>query len=255
MYTPLIHLDYQHINFKDETNKETCKKSTLALCTPDTAKAILSIAAELDKQGKKLVINSLFRTYHKQEQLHNANPGNATKPGNSPHHSGRAFDIQTDEELIGDLIEFRTLAKKFGVVPIYENVPISEAKEIWHFECRGSHQKIIDYYRKNGFENAKLAMNHSAMLAVGVPVVKYLDCQKEANIQASLIRLGYDPGPIDGIIGPRTRAALEQANIDTNLPVAYIEEILQKQLVKEFPEEYTIPNKKLFIYTHFQILL
>ena len=29
-----------------------------------------------------------------------------------------------------------------------------------------------------------------------------------ANIQRDLVRLGYDPGPVDGLMGPRTRAAI-----------------------------------------------
>jgi len=37
--------------------------------------------------------------------------------------------------------------------------------------------------------------------------------------QAALARLGYDPGPADGLTGKRTRAAVEQYQRDSGLPV------------------------------------
>jgi peptidoglycan hydrolase-like protein with peptidoglycan-binding domain len=37
--------------------------------------------------------------------------------------------------------------------------------------------------------------------------------------QRALRDLGYDPGPIDGIFGPRTRAALEKYQTTERLPV------------------------------------
>lgn len=38
-------------------------------------------------------------------------------------------------------------------------------------------------------------------------------------IQAMLNELGYDAGPIDGIIGPRTEAAIQEFQVDANMPV------------------------------------
>ena len=35
-----------------------------------------------------------------------------------------------------------------------------------------------------------------------------------AETQTNLIRLGYDPGPVDGLMGPRTRAALQEYQRD-----------------------------------------
>jgi hypothetical protein len=40
-----------------------------------------------------------------------------------------------------------------------------------------------------------------------------------AEIQAGLARLGYDPGPIDGIAGPRTRSAIRAYQQDHGLVV------------------------------------
>ena len=40
-----------------------------------------------------------------------------------------------------------------------------------------------------------------------------------ANLQRALRRLGYDPGPVDGIPGARTRAAIRAFQADAKLPV------------------------------------
>ena len=40
-----------------------------------------------------------------------------------------------------------------------------------------------------------------------------------ANVQRALRRLGYDPGPIDGILGSRTRMAIRSFQVDHGLPI------------------------------------
>lgn len=40
-----------------------------------------------------------------------------------------------------------------------------------------------------------------------------------AGTQSGLKRMGYDPGPVDGILGPRTRAAIRAYQKDHRLPV------------------------------------
>ena len=40
-----------------------------------------------------------------------------------------------------------------------------------------------------------------------------------ANLQRALRRLGYDPGPVDGVPGTRTRAAIRAFQADAGLPV------------------------------------
>ncbi len=40
-----------------------------------------------------------------------------------------------------------------------------------------------------------------------------------AGTQSGLKELGYDPGPVDGILGPRTRAAIRAYQKDHRLPV------------------------------------
>ena len=45
-----------------------------------------------------------------------------------------------------------------------------------------------------------------------------LTCEDVAQIQTELIRLGYEPGRVDGIIGPITMAAIKAYQRKHNLP-------------------------------------
>jgi hypothetical protein len=56
-------------------------------------------------------------------------------------------------------------------------------------------------------------MSMSGVIALGIHVDEFQDRQKEAALQFGLIRLGFEPGPVDGFVGKRTRAALEQAGL------------------------------------------
>jgi N-acetylmuramoyl-L-alanine amidase len=51
-----------------------------------------------------------------------------------------------------------------------------------------------------------------------------------AGVQARLQHLGYDPGPIDGVIGPRTRRALRAYQRARKLPVSDLTPALAKRL-------------------------
>ena len=58
---------------------------------------------------------------------------------------------------------------------------------------------------------------------LGDPI--WADKEQPANtsgvtrVQAGLTQLGYNPGPIDGVMGPRTKTAIESYQRDHNLPV------------------------------------
>ena len=45
-----------------------------------------------------------------------------------------------------------------------------------------------------------------------------MTCEDVAQIQTELIRLGYQPGRVDGIIGPNTMAAIKTYQSEHNLP-------------------------------------
>jgi len=53
-------------------------------------------------------------------------------------------------------------------------------------------------------------------------------------IQGALIRLGFDPGRIDGILGDRTRSALREAGIDEDNAVSALSALLQAAFPREF---------------------
>ncbi len=46
-----------------------------------------------------------------------------------------------------------------------------------------------------------------------------MTCDEVKRVQESLVALGYDPGPIDGLVGPRTVSALRKFESDNGLPV------------------------------------
>ena len=53
--------------------------------------------------------------------------------------------------------------------------------------------------------------------AAGAPPAR--DKRLVAGTQSGLRDMGYDPGPVDGILGPRTRAAIRAYQKDHRLPV------------------------------------
>jgi hydrogenase-4 component B len=47
-----------------------------------------------------------------------------------------------------------------------------------------------------------------------VPVEAEMSAPDRRKVQAALQRLGYDPGPVDGVFGPLTRAAIRRFQQD-----------------------------------------
>ncbi len=66
---------------------------------------------------------------------------------------------------------------------------------------------------KDQSSNAGAPGHHAAAAAPG------RDRRLVAGTQSGLKDLGYDPGPVDGILGPRTRAAIRAFQKDHRLPV------------------------------------
>jgi len=44
-----------------------------------------------------------------------------------------------------------------------------------------------------------------------------LDGNEVADVQGALVQVGYNPGPVDGILGELTRAAMDEAKADLGL--------------------------------------
>jgi hypothetical protein len=155
-------------------------------------------------------------------------------PGGSMHEGGRAIDI--DLASIGvPLSRFWEIARAHGFLPIIDK-PESSRSEAWHFDFRGSHQAVYDYVR-GGKAGAAMPpytqMAASAIAAIGVTLDAVHD-QDVAFLQAALIRLGLDPGRIDGVMGDRTRGALNDAGASGGDPAGALSASLKEKFPLEF---------------------
>lgn len=245
MKSPLIPVDIVSV-YKNSQGDRLPLPPRMAKCTPDTYSAMLKLAADLAKKGGKLVLSDLFRSYDMQAQSHQDYVAKRKKafsppPGGSFHEAGRAFDMDLDAMKI-PLADFWVLADKYGFFPIIKQPKIN-VSEAWHFDRRGSHQVVYQYYANgNGTNFAPYtAAAASGILAIGVHVDAFGNNQAEAALQAGLIRLGKIIGNIDGQIGRKTQTALKSLNIVFDLNkiddmLIQVENLVQKK----FPEEFVV---------------
>jgi len=196
----------------------------MAKCTPDTAIAIQGVVDDLRALGHDLRLSDLFRSYEMQRQanldyVEGRKRAYSPPAGGSMHEAGRAMDI--DLSSIGvSLKDFWGIAKARGFFPIID-APIVGRSESWHFDCRGSHDAVYKYVH-DGKAGASIPpytqMASSGILAIGVKVDALPD-QAVGMLQSALIRLGFEPGRIDGVMGDRTLAAMRDAGVDPDDPV------------------------------------
>ncbi|HEX7766173.1 MAG TPA: hypothetical protein VF443_05630 [Nitrospira sp.] len=215
----------------------------MALCTPDMEAAIRAVGTELAQKGGSLLLSDLFRSYDMQLQSHldfvnGKKTAFSPPPGGSMHEAGRALDLDLDS-LGMKLDEFWELARPHGLLPVIDK-PTPGVSESWHFDCRGSHQIVYDYYKSGkgaNFAKPYAAMAASGILAAGVQVDKFGRNQAAARVQSALIRLGQTPGDIDGSLGPLTRKALEAVGVPFAEPETMLV-ALDGLLSQRFPQEY-----------------
>lgn len=209
----------------------------MAKCTPDTAAALHAVVADLRALGHELLISDLFRSYEMQKAAHldfveKRKKAFSPAPGGSMHEAGRAMDVDLASAGV-PLARFWEIAKANGFVPII-STPDASQKECWHFDYRGSHGVVYDYAKSGraGTGAPYSQMARSAIAAIGVQLDTVAD-QGIAYLQAGLIRLGADPGTIDGVMGDRTRAALADVGASEQDPA-----ILSRLLQAKFPGEF-----------------
>lgn len=214
----------------------------MALCTPDTKAALLGLAEDVTKAGGRLRLSDLYRSREMQLQAHldfasGKKRAFSPPPGGSMHEAGRAFDIDVGGLGIA-LAAFWGLASKRGVVPIID-APDPKASEAWHFECRGSFARVLDHYRAGHGTNMKpaRAMAAAAIAATGIELDDFPGRNEAVRLQAGLIRLGADPGNIDGAPGRRTRDALASLGITAATTPAALAEV-EDRLAAAFPAEW-----------------
>jgi hypothetical protein len=211
----------------------------MAKCTSDTAAALQGVVDDLRSLGHELRLSDLFRSYEMQRQAHldyveKRKKAYSPPPGGSMHEAGRAMDIDLSSMGV-TLKEFWEIAKARGFFPIID-APIPSRSEAWHFDCRGSHDAIYQYVRA-GKAGASIApytqMAMSGILAIGVQVDLLPDLSV-GTLQSSLIRLGFDPGRIDGVMGDRTLGAMRDAGLDPDDPFGTVGLALKEKFPAEF---------------------
>lgn len=241
MKTPLISIAWPSIYKKD--GKATDLPTRMAKCTPDMKTAIEKAGAALAGKGGRLVLSDLFRSYEMQAAAHDDFVKGRKKafspaPGGSFHEAGRAFDLDLSTLKIS-LADFWALVKPIGLVPIIDT-PDPKKSESWHFECRGSHQLVSDYYKAGkgkNFDSPYKAAAASAICSIGVKVDKFGANQDAAYVQSGLIRLGADIGNLDADIGQRTRAALAARGIKGSTVAEWVAGV-GAALKAKFPAEF-----------------
>lgn len=149
MSTPLIELVVTSI-YKNTLGERLPLPRRMAQCTADMGAAIRALSAELADKAGDLFLSDLFRSYDMQLQSHldfvkGKKTAFSPAPGGSMHEAGRALDLDLDSLGI-ELSEFWDLARARGLSPIIDT-PKAGVSESWHFDCRGSHQIVYDYYR------------------------------------------------------------------------------------------------------------
>lgn len=246
MKSPLIPIDIISI-YKNKFGDLVPLPTRMAKCTPDTYTAIFNIAKDLAKKGGKLILSDLFRSYDMQAQSHQDYVAGRKKafsppPGGSFHEAGRGFDLDLSAIKI-PLADFWTIAAKYKVVPIISQ-PKANVSEAWHFDCRGSHQLVYQYYAEGKGTNFKpyTAASASAILSIGVHVDAFGANQNQAAIQSGLIRLGKTIGNIDGQIGKNTHKALDEIGVPfdlNNIGGMLIQ--VENQVQQKFPNEFAAP--------------
>lgn len=217
--------------------------SRLARCTPDMKMAIHQAGLKVAQQGGALELSDLFRSYDMQLASHNDYVAGRKKafsppPGGSLHEAGRAFDLSLDA-LVMSLSDFWKIAAATDLVPIIAQ-PKASMSEAWHFECRGSHQLVYDYYKAgkgSNFDKPYKAMAASAIVSVGVRVDKFGDGQEQAAIQSAIIRLGQDIGNIDGSVGQKTVKGLSALGIQWTNEEQVLQDLTDR-LEAAFPDEF-----------------
>lgn len=214
----------------------------MARSTPDIKKAMYGIRTDVKMAGGEFALSDLFRSYDMQLQAHldytsRKKRAFSPPPGGSMHESGRAFDVDL-KGLKMSLTHFWQITKKWGVVPIIAE-PNAKTHEAWHFECRGSHQIVYDYYKAGKGTNFSpaAAMAASAIVGVGLKHDRFKDKEDAAYIQSGLIRLGREIGNIDGEIGPKTRGVLNHIGISGATRTEQIQG-LDMLLQQQFPDEF-----------------
>ena len=246
MFTPLMKITI------DSIYDHGPLPARMAHCTPDTFVGTFAIQKELRDAGTNLVLSDMFRSFEMQSEAHqdfvtHKKTANSPPPGGSMHEAGRAFDLDVDRIKAMGLKAFWAIAARHGFTPILDKPDIG-ANEAWHFDCRGSHQLVYDYYKAGKGGNSKspyAAMAASGIVSIGVKVEAFGEDPKPAYVQSGLIRLGKTIGGMDGDLGTKSKTALGELGIDAGQPIDAIAAAIDAKLQEKFPDEFATPDAPL----------
>ncbi len=147
----LVDIDSEYSDGENKMNKEA-------------ADAFVSMAKDAKKEGYKILANSSYRDYERQESLYNYylklygeayNKKYVTKPGFSEHETGLSVDIKSKSSAIfANSKEYKWVLKngyKYGFIHRYPKSKIDItgiSSESWHFRYVG--KDIAKYVYENG---------------------------------------------------------------------------------------------------------
>ena len=246
MFTPLMKITI------DSIYDHGPLPARMAKCTPDTFVGTFAIQKDLRDAGTNLVLSDMFRSFEMQFEANQDFVTGKKKafsppPGGSMHEAGRAFDLDIDRIKTMGLKAFWAIAATHGFSPILDKPDIG-ASEAWHFDRRGSHQLVYDYYKagKGGnFKSPYAAMAASGIVSIGVKVEALGQDPKPAYVQSGLIRLGKTIGGMDGDIGTKSKTALGELGIDAGQSIDAIAAAIDTKLQEKFPDEFATPEGAL----------
>lgn len=200
----------------------------------DVLEPIKLLSAKVIEQKGQFKLNSIFRSWTKQQELRTRYENYeklsaeekkkvpfvplAAFPGGSFHMAGRAIDVSIKDLNFKDtyqadqLKKFWDIAIPLGFRPIIDK-PDSTLSEAWHFDYCGPWDNVRT---KFGYSLAAKC----AILDIGNWNPKESESKvKSMFVQAQLLRLDYNIGEVDGVLGTKSKQALakeklEKSNLD-----------------------------------------
>ena len=215
----------------------------LAQCTPDTKAAIEAVARDLAGLGFGIRLSDLFRSHDMQAQSHadfveGRKKAFSPPPGGSLHEAGRAMDIDLSSigvplpQVLGDRqgarLHARSSTRRIRTGRNPGTSIVAAVTTRYTSTCRPG--------RRAPCSRPIRRWRRARLLAIGVKLDVIPAQERRRSCKPALIRLGFDPGRIDGVQGNRTMRALEAAGADLHDPITWLSEALRKM----YPAEYAL---------------